>query len=66
MQVYEYQPQLLQVPPSPLSGGGNVLNGHGVARDATGNIYFTFQPANVGDDAQVLVRFNPDATTINP
>ena len=62
MQVYEYQPQLLQVPPSPLSGGGNVLNGHGVARDATGNIYFTFQPANVGDDAQVLVRFNPDGT----
>jgi len=60
--IYEYQPQLLQVPPSPGSGGQNVLNGHGVARDAAGNIYFTFQPANVGADAQVLVKWKVDGT----
>lgn len=47
LQVYEYQEHLLQVPPSPLSGGQNVLNGHGIARDATGNLFYTFQPAQV-------------------
>ena len=61
-QVYEYQEHLLQVPPSPLSGGENVLNGHGIARDAVGNLYFTFQPAQVAADTQVLVKFNPDGT----
>ena len=60
--VFEYQPDLLQVPPSPASGGQNVLNGHGIARDAAGNLYFTFQPANVAEDTQVLVRWNADGT----
>ena len=60
--VYEYKPELLQVPPSPLSGGPNVLNGHAVAVDATGNIFFTFQPSNVAADTQVLVKWKPDGT----
>ena len=60
--IYEYQPSLLQVPPSPKSGGQNVLNGHGIARDKEGYIYFTFQPTNVAEDTQVLVKFNPDGT----
>ena len=60
--IYEYQPSLLQVPPSPKSGGQNVLNGHGIARDSAGNLYFTFQPANVAEDTQCLAKFNPDGT----
>jgi len=60
--VYEYEPDKLQVPPSPLSGGGNVLNGHAVAIDNHGSIFFTFQPANVAADTQVLARFDPDGT----
>ena len=39
--VYEYQPDKLRVPPSPESGGDNVLNGHAVAVDNKGNIFFT-------------------------
>eukprot|EP01052_Picozoa_sp_SAG31_P027387 SAG31_NODE_2561_length_5481_cov_2.689335_6_plen_76_part_00 len=39
-----------------------MLNGHGIARDATGNIFFTFQPANVASDTQCLVRFDKDGT----
>ena len=60
--VYEYQPQLLQVPPSPASGGVNVLNGHAVTTDSAGNIYLTFQPANVAADTQCLARWAPDGT----
>eukprot|EP01052_Picozoa_sp_SAG31_P013219 SAG31_NODE_791_length_12069_cov_22.664411_2_plen_344_part_00 len=60
--VYEYQPQLLSVPPSPLSGGVNVLNGHAVTTDSKGNIYLTFQPANLAADTQCLARWKPDGT----
>ncbi len=50
------------MPPSPQSGGENVLNGHAVAIDNKGQIFFTFQPANVAMDTQVLARFDPDGT----
>lgn len=40
--VYEYQSDKLRVPPSPQSGGDNVLNGHAVAVDNKGNIFFTY------------------------
>jgi hypothetical protein len=59
--VFEYDPVTLQqtlfklIPPSQL------LNGHGLCLDkATGDLYFTYQPAVVNDTTQALVRFTGD------
>lgn len=54
---YQYEPQLLALPASV-----QMLNGHGLAKDSAGNIYFTFQPVSVETQTRVLVRFNPDGT----
>ena len=50
-------PNLL-ILPKPAS----MLNGHGLAKDNDGNIYFTFQPTAVDQTTRVLVKFNPDGT----
>lgn len=50
-------PGLVQLP-----AGVEMLNGHGLAKDQGGNIYFTFQSATVNASTRVLVRFNPDGS----
>lgn len=47
---YEYDPEKLQLPATV-----NMLNGHGLARDADGYIYFTYESASV-DGARDIVR----------
>jgi len=55
---YQYRPDLLQLP-----SGADPANGHGLARDeATGFIYYTFQPTKVTPSTQCLVRFQPDGS----
>jgi len=54
---YQYMPDLLRLP-----SGASMLNGHGLAKDKNGNIYFTFQATSVDDRTRVLVRFNSDGT----
>jgi hypothetical protein len=54
---YEYVPDRLQLPPEV-----KMRNGHGLCRDAGGNIYFTFEPEKVEANTRCLVRFAPDGT----
>ena len=55
---YRYEPRKLVLPPSV-----ELVNGHGVAKDAAGNIYFTYESANKGDaGVRALLRFAPDGT----
>jgi len=54
---YEYVPTKLVLP-----GEVNMRHGHGLCRDAAGNIYFTFEPEKVEPQTRCLVRFNPDGT----
>ena len=55
---YQYTPTKLQLPPSV-----QLVNGHGLARDAAGNIYFTYESSNKDDvGVRALIRFNPDGT----
>jgi len=54
---YQYIPSLLQLPPTV-----SMLNGHGLAIDNDGFIFFTFQPTEVDENTRVLVRFAPNGT----
>ncbi len=54
---YEYVPAKLALPPEV-----KMRHGHGLCRDAAGNIYFTFEPEKVEPETRCLVRFNPDGT----
>lgn len=35
-------------------------HGHGLCRDAAGNIYFTYEPEEISVETRTLVRFDPD------
>ena len=52
---FEYDPERLSLP-----GTAAMRNGHGVAKDSDGNIYFTFEPMSVDATTRSLVRFEPD------
>lgn len=54
---FRYRPDLLQLPPSV-----ELRNGHGLARDKSGRVYFTYEPMRVLDTTRALVRFAPDGT----
>jgi hypothetical protein len=54
---YEYVPEKLVLPPEV-----RMKNGHGLCRDAQGNIYFTFEPEQVREQTRCLVRFSPEGT----
>eukprot|EP00937_MAST-01D_sp_MAST-1D-sp2_P001365 g1365.t1 len=55
---YQYDPSRLQLPPSV-----QLLNGHGLARDAAGRIYFTYESSNKGDaGVRALIRYRADGT----
>jgi hypothetical protein len=54
---YEYVPDKLVLPAEV-----QMKNGHGLCRDAAGNIYFTFEPVKVEAGTRCLVRFAPDGT----
>jgi hypothetical protein len=54
---YEYVPGKLELP-----AGVQMKHGHGLCRDADGNIYFTFEPQKAEAQTQALVRFTPDGT----
>lgn len=51
---YQYMPELLTLPAEV-----NMANGHGLARDSNGNIYFTYESATVTAATRVLVKFPP-------
>ena len=53
---YQYIPLQL-----PLHVKDNIQNGHGLTKDLNGNIYFTYQPINISDSTQVLVKFYYDS-----
>ena len=58
MDIYRYEPQKLKLPASV-----QLRNGHGLARDKAGNIYFTYESLNKNDPSvRALIRFNPDGT----
>ena len=54
---YEYIPEKLVLPPEV-----HMRNGHGLCRDAAGNIYFTYEPEKIEPGTRCLVRFAPDGT----
>jgi len=54
---FRYRPDLLRLPPSV-----EMANGHGLAKDRHGRIYFTYEPARVTPDTRALVRFAPDGS----
>jgi hypothetical protein len=54
---YEYVADKLQLPSSV-----QLKNGHGLARDHNGYIYFTYESDSVQPDTRALIRFNPDGT----
>jgi sugar lactone lactonase YvrE len=54
---YEYVPGKLKLPTEV-----KMRHGHGLCRDAAGNIYFTYEPEKVEPQTRCLVRFNPDGT----
>jgi len=55
---YQYDPHRLVLPPSV-----ELLNGHGLARDASGRVYFTYESSNKADaGVRALVRFEKDGT----
>lgn len=54
---YEYVPEKLALPSSV-----HMKNGHGLARDHQGNIYFTYESDSVDADTRALIRFDPDGT----
>ena len=45
---YQWEPTKLVLPPS---AAANLRNGHGVTRDKTGRIYFTYESFNKSDPA---------------
>lgn len=54
---FEFVPDKLMLPPDV-----KMKNGHGLCRDAQGNIYFTYEPESLEDQTRSLVRFAPDGT----
>ena len=57
---YRWRPDRLVLPPKVAA---NLRNGHGLARDKSGNIYFTYESFNKTDPAvRALMRFAPDGT----
>lgn len=55
---YQYMPALLALPPSV-----DLLHGHGLTKDAAGNIYFTYASSNLTDPGvRALIKYNPDGT----
>ena len=52
---WKYQYEKLQLP---IGVEQNIQNGHGLTKDKEGNIYFTFQPINVSETTQALVKFS--------
>ena len=57
---YQYDPTKLKLPASV-----ELLHGHGLTKDKTGNIYFTYEsqtPAKATPGVRALIRYAPDGT----
>lgn len=52
---WEYDESLLKVP----ADAPPMLHGHGLAKDTSGNIYFTYVVANASSEDRCLVKFSP-------
>jgi hypothetical protein len=61
--VFEYDSATLQNPLFKLIQPAQLANGHGLARDDSGNLYFTFQATTVTSSTQALVRFSDGLQT---
>lgn len=55
---YQYDPTKLLLPPTV-----QLLNGHGLARDRAGNIYFTYESTDkTAASVRALIRYSPDGS----
>ncbi len=54
---FEHAPDRMALP-----AGVKMRHGHGLCRDGSGNIYFSYEPENIQEHTRTLIRFAPDGT----